>query len=109
DFLVILSGRRTFRFEAENVYNPKTDKVTLSDRNNFGPFTGKGWLLSIKDKTDATFTVNIPVGGEYTLKAVVKGEGFVWNFGDKEFHASSNSGGFKEVVVGTMSIKPGST
>lgn len=109
DFLVILGGRRTFRFEAENSYDSKSDKVTVSDRNNFGPFTGKGWLLGSKEKTNATFAVNIPLGGEYTLKAVVKGDGFVWNLGDKEYQAGSNSGGFKEVVIGTMSIKPGTT
>jgi hypothetical protein len=109
DYLVILGGRRTFRFEAENSYDAKKDKVAISERNNLGPFSGKGWLYGISGKTDTTFTVKMPLGGEYTLKAVIKGDGFVWNLGDKEYQAGSKSAVFKEVVIGTVSIKPGTT
>src|SRR6185369_4403649 len=107
DYLVILGGRRTYRFEAENSYNPKSDKVTLAEYNLYGPFSGKGWLLGVSEKTNATFTAQLPIGGMYTLKAVIKGDGFIWNVDGKEYKAGSTAGGFKEVVFGTMSVKPG--
>lgn len=50
DYLVILNGRRTFRFEAENAYNPTTDRVTLAEYNLYGPFSGKGWLLGFRKR-----------------------------------------------------------
>lgn len=107
DYLIILGGRRTFRYEAENAYNPQTDKVTVAEYNLYGPFSGKGWLLGVSEKTNATFTVQLPIGGVYSLKAVVKGDGFIWNVGGKEYKAGSTADGFKEVEFGTMPVKPG--
>lgn len=107
DYLVILNGRRTFRYEAENAYNPQTDRVTVAEYNLYGPFSGKGWLLGVSEKTDATFTVYLPVGGRFTLKAVVSGKEFVWRAGEKEFRAGSPGGGFTEVVLGEVNVKPG--
>lgn len=109
DFLQILGGRRTFRYEAENAYTPKTDRVSLNTKNVFGPFTGKGWLAGISDKTMAHFTILLPMAGEYNLKAVIKGDGFVWSAADKKYVADSKSPQFREVEIGKMVLKAGIT
>lgn len=107
DYLTILGGRRTFRYEAENAYNPQTDKVTVAEYNLYGPFSGKGWLMGVSEKTSANFTVQLPIGGVYSFKAVVKGDDFVWNIDGKDYKAGSTTGGFKEVEFGSIPVKPG--
>jgi len=109
DYLIILGGRRTFRYEAETAYNPKTDNVTVAQYNLYGQFSGKGWLLGVSERTVANFTVQLPIGGVYALKAVVKGDGYVWNVDGKEYKAGSTAGAFKEITVGTVPVKPGVT
>jgi hypothetical protein len=107
DYLVILNGRRSFRFEAENAYNPNTDRVTIAEYSQYGPFSGKGWLMGVSEKTDANFTVHLPIGGRYTLKAVLSGKEFVWRVEDREYRAGSPTSGFKEVVIGEVDVKAG--
>ena len=107
DYLVILGGRRNFSFEAENTHNPLTDNVTVRDFERFGPFNGKGWLMGIANTTIAHFTVHIPIGGEFNLKARVKGEGFTWEIGGKRISGGSSSSTFSMVNFGTVSLAPG--
>jgi len=107
DYLVILGGRRSFRFEAENSYNPATDRVTVAEYSQYGPFSGRGWLRGVSETSDVSFTLLLPIGGEYTLKAVVKGDEFVWHAGGKEYRSGSSASSFKEVVIGTVDARPG--
>ena len=107
DYLMILGGKRTFRYEAENSYNPETDRVTVRDFPLFGAFTGKGWILGVSDTTDATFSILLPIAGEYDFKAVIKGDGFVWKIDDKEYLADSKSGNFRETDVARVTLKAG--
>ncbi|MEI7817432.1 MAG: hypothetical protein WCI45_09605, partial [Desulfuromonadales bacterium] len=57
DYLLILGGKRNFRYEAENAYNEKTDRVTMRDFPLFGAFTGKGWIMGVSDTTNSTMTI----------------------------------------------------
>ncbi len=107
DYLMILGGKRTYRYEAENAYNELTDRVTMRDFQLFGEFTGKGWLLGVSDTSSATFTILLPVPGEYDLKVVIKGAGFVWNVDGKEYRADSKSKNFQEISVGRVALKAG--
>lgn len=107
DYLMILGGKRTFRYEAENAYNELTDRVTLRDFALYGEFTGKGWLLGVSDATDATFTILLPVDGEYDFKAVIKGDGFVWNIDGKNYPADSKVKKFQETSVAKVKLKAG--
>lgn len=107
DYLQILGGRRTFRYEAENAYNEATDRVTVRDLGLYGPYTGQGWLLGVSDTTTTNFTALLPLKGDYTLKAVIKGNGFVWNMGGKDYRADSNSALFKEITIGNVPLKAG--
>lgn len=107
DYLSILSGKRTFRYEAENAYNPETDRVTLRSFQMFGPFTGKGWLFGVSETTSSNFTILVPIAGEYDFKSVLKGNGFIWNIDGKDYRVDSNSEKFKELNVTKVVLKAG--
>lgn len=107
DSLAILGGKRTFRYEAENAYNELTDRVTMRDFPLFGAFTGKGWILGVSDTTSATFTILLPIAGEYDFKAVIKGNGFVWNINEKEYRADSQSAMFRETDISKITLQAG--
>lgn len=107
DYLQILSGKRTFRYEAEIAYNVTTDRVTVREFEIFGPFTGKGWVLGVSDTSSANFSVLLPIEGEYTVRTVTKGNGFVWNIDKKDYRVDSNSGNFRDVTVGKIGLKAG--
>lgn len=107
DYLMILSGKRTFRYEAENAFNENTDLVTVRDFPLFGAFTGKGWLLGVSDPTSSVFTIWLPIAGEYNLQGVIKGNGFVWSIDDKEYRADSKSGNFRETDIAKVTLKAG--
>ncbi|MFZ2950954.1 MAG: hypothetical protein WA003_15880 [Desulfuromonadaceae bacterium] len=109
DYLMVLGGKRTFRYEAENAYNVETDRVTMRDFPLYGPFAGKGWILGVSDATSASFTILLPIAGEYDLKAVIKGNGFVWNINDKEYRVDSKSGNFRETDIAKVTLKAGVT
>ena len=109
DYLMILGGKRTFRYEAENAYNEETDRVTIRNFPLYGSFTGKGWILGVSDATSASFSILLPVAGEYDVKAVIKGDGFVWNIDGKEYRVDSKSGNFRETDIAKVMLKAGVT
>lgn len=106
DYLAVLSGKRVFRFEAEDVYNPQGDSVTLRDYPLHGPFTGTGWLSGTTVPTTVRFTVFLPRGGEYLLKVVSRGDGQRWLAGGKELTVSTG-GSLREAEAGTVILKGG--
>lgn len=107
DYLLILGGKRKFRYEAESAYNEKTDRVTVREFSLYGPHTGKGWLMGVSDTTSASFTTLVPIKGLYSLKAVIKGNGFVWKIDNKDYRADSNSDKFREIEIGKVTLKAG--
>lgn len=106
DYLAILSGRRSFRFEAEETYNAATDNVTIRGYSLYGPFSGRGWLSGVADATEAHFTVFIPREGEYIFKVAAKGDGQKWSLAGRDFTVSAK--GLSEAVAGTVHLRPGS-
>ena len=107
DYLTVLSGKRAFRFEAEDIYNAQGDSVTLRDYPLHGPFTGTGWLSGTAEPTAARFTVFLPRGGEYLLKVVSRGDGQRWLAGGKELTVSTG-GSLREVEAGKVRLEAGS-
>lgn len=107
DYLQILGGKRTFIYEAENAYNENTNRVTVRNFTLYGPFTGKGWLLGVSDTTAVDFAALLPIKGEYVLKAVIKGNGFIWNIVDKQYRSDSKSDVFSEVEIGKIALNAG--
>jgi hypothetical protein len=106
DYLAILSGKRNFRFEAEETYNATTDNVTIRGYSLYGPFSGQGWLSGVADTTEAHFTVFIPRDGEYLFKVAAKGDGQKWSLAGRDFTVSAK--GLSEAVAGTVHLRSGS-
>jgi hypothetical protein len=106
DYLAILNGSRTYRFEAEDIYDLQTDSVTVRMFNLFGPFTGRGWIHGTSVPTAVHFTVFIPLAGKYTVTASTKGEGQLWSIAGRAFKISE-ANKLKEVVVGKVPVPSG--
>ena len=106
DFLVILLGKRYFRFEAEDCYNAKTDNVSVRKYKLFGPFSGTGWVSGVAVPSAAHLTVFLPVEGNYTLSVSGKGDGQKWTVADKTFTVNCG-GAFHEQEVGSVALKAG--
>lgn len=106
DYLTVLGGKRSYRFEAEEVYDRYFDAVTTRNYDLFGTFTGRGWLHGGTTATAVHFKVFIPIGGKYTLTASTKGDDQLWSVAGKAFKISAGER-FKEVVIGQMFIPPG--
>lgn len=106
DYLTILGGERSFRFEAEDIYDRTYDKVTVRDYALFGPFTGRGWLHGTTEPTAVHFMVHIPIAGKYTLKASSKGDGQLWSIAGRAFKKNSGEK-LQETVIGQVFIPAG--
>jgi len=107
DYLAVLSGNRTFRFEAEETYNAEGDSVTVRQFPLHGPFTGTGWLSGTAEPALVRFTVSVPRSGEYLLTVVSRGDGQRWKAGERELSVSTG-GRLRETEAGTVSLKGGS-
>lgn len=107
DYLVILGGKRHFIFEAENSYNPDTDNLTTRDFPLYGPFSGKSWLMGISQPSVAHLTLFVPLGGEYTVKGKVKGEGFILKTGSTTLSGGAAAPELTEIEFGRVTIAPG--
>lgn len=106
DYLAVLSGKRSFRFEAEDVFNIEGDSVTVRNYPLYGPFSGSGWLSGTAAPTTVRFTVFLPRGGEYLLSVVSKGDGQHWSAGGKDFTVNTG-GGLREKEAGTITLRGG--
>lgn len=106
DYLVIFEGRRTLKFEAEAVYNKRTDPVVPRDYELYGPFSGVSWLGGTSVPTTIHMKVFIPIDGDYTIRAAIKGDGHVWKLAGKEYRVGSG-GRLTETLIATIPLKAG--
>lgn len=106
DYLAILGGNRSYKFEAEDVYDSYYDSVTVRNYNLFGPFTGKGWVHGITTQTAVHFKVLIPISGKYTVKASAKGDDQLWSVAGMAFKLNAGTE-LKEKTIGQVFIPAG--
>lgn len=106
DLLPVLSGDRTLAIEAEDVYDPKRDMVTLRNINVFGEFTGKGWISGIAVPTSVTMKVLIPSAGTYKLIIRGVGDGQLWSIGGKALKADCGPK-FSDKELGDLFLEAG--
>ncbi|KAF0216842.1 MAG: hypothetical protein FD174_3522 [Geobacteraceae bacterium] len=106
DYLAILGGKRTFKFEAEDYYSVKTDDATVLKYPLYGPFSGRGWVSGVAVPTTVHLKVFLPLEGEYTLSVAAKGDGQSWSVGDKAFKVSTGKS-LREVVAGSVYLPAG--
>jgi len=106
DYLMIMDGRRTFKFEAEKVYSAKTDDVSIRKSDLLGPFSGESWLGGITVPTKVRMKVYIPVAGKYLLSAAAKGDGQIWNIAG-ESHSINSGNSLALTKITELTLKPG--
>lgn len=107
DYLQILGGKRTYRYEAEAAYNELTDRVSLREYPLFGEFTGKGWIMGVSTTTSSTMTILLPIAGEYDLKARIKGNGFIFTVNGVEYRADSKTKAFQDTEIAKLKLNAG--
>lgn len=106
DYINILSGNRKFRYEAETVYAKETDYVSLMTFKNFGNFSGIGWLQGTKEPTDVHLSFNLPIAGEYHIKASVRLAEHIFNINGETTVAGADYL-FTEVDLGLFRLTSG--
>lgn len=106
DYLAILGGKRTFKFEAEDYYGKKTDNALVRNYPLYGPFSGKGWVSGVTVPTTVHFNIFLPLEGEYQFSVAARGDGQSWSVADKVFKVSPG-GALREVAVGKVYLKAG--
>lgn len=106
DYLQILGGNRTFKFEAENTFDQQSDPVSVRDYPLFGAFSGAGWVYGTTNQVAVHFKVFLPFSGKYTLKAAAKGDNQLWSIAGKAFRVSFGDK-LKESTLGQLFIPAG--
>jgi hypothetical protein len=106
DYLNILSGKRNLRFEAEETGSPD-DSVSKMALPNFGPFSGKGWLLGISRPTDVHLTLTVPLDGNYRIAVALRSPGHIVKIAGQTFQADGPAGKFELVDLGEVALTAG--
>ncbi len=106
DYLAILKGNRTFRFEAEDIFDRKSDAVSIRDYPLFGPFTGSGWVHGTSTPAAIHFRAFIPVSGNYSFKVSARGNEQLWSIAGRAFKVSFGES-LQERKVGQIFIPSG--
>lgn len=107
DYLKLLDGERSFRFEAEALYDP-ADLVARNNFSTFGTFSGEGWISALAAPTRMHMHFLLPHAGVYRFYAAVRLAGHTLNLDDKTWHIDANHPKFQRVDLGIVTLKAGS-
>lgn len=107
DYIKLLEGNRTFRFEAETVRDPR-DIVGINNFDIFGAFSGEGWVNALAMPTQLRLNFLLPHSGTYHVYAAVRLAGHSLSLGDKSWMITENYTKFQRVALGEASLSAGS-
>ncbi len=105
DYLRILNGQRKFRIEIESNYEPDT-RVIIEEIFSFGNFSGQGWVRVPNRPTDIPVHFNLPLSGEYRVKARLFRKGHILRIGDQQFEADGGDR-LTDVDLGSVYLQAG--
>ncbi len=105
DYLLWAEGRRHFRIEAEDAYQPG-DLVAPKDYATFGSFSGTGWLSGTNTPTRTRLRFLLPLAGEYQVRVALRTPGHVLHLGGKSFPIDGKDR-FQEYALGTLRLAAG--
>jgi len=105
DYLKILGGERTFRFEAEDA-KQEGDMVSVKDFRTFGSFSGKGWVSGIATATRTHLKFLLPRGGTYEVRAALRVPGFTFVVAGRSYPVDGGTH-LEEVSVATVEMAAG--
>ncbi|MDH3998392.1 MAG: hypothetical protein OET90_06095, partial [Desulfuromonadales bacterium] len=106
DYINILTGNRKMRLEAEDIYAKGEDNVSLMTFQNFGLYSGIGWLQAPGDPTKLHLRFNLPITGKYTLQAKLMRTGHEFHHAETTLSADG-ADKFVETIVGEFELEAG--
>lgn len=106
DYLRILQGTRTLRYEAEAV-RAEDDEVSALAFLNYGPFSGTGWILGTSKPTQVHLRFVLPLDGRYRLDLALRLPGHTVKVGDKTFPVDGDRQHFSTVEAGEVELTAG--
>ena len=107
DYVSILQGRRTWRFEIEDIYVPSA-KAPLAPKEirSFGSFSGKLWQRAPAREIEADLKFLLPIPGSYEIKAALTKPGYIFKINETEL-AADGERDFSEVSFGKADLPAG--
>lgn len=105
DYLRILSGGRTFRYEAEALCHPD-DLVSVKSYRAYGYCSGEGWLSGISRPTTANLQILVPLSGTFELTMRLRRAGHRVQVGEQFFPVDAGEM-FENVTLGELSLSAG--
>lgn len=105
DYLRMMAGRRSFRIEAEEAYQPG-DVVAPKNYATFGAFSGSGWLSGTNTPTQTELRFLLPLSGTYQAKIALRTPGHLLELGDQRFSVDGGNQ-FSELPLGQVTLAAG--
>lgn len=88
DYLTILKGSRTRRFELEEIYVPSPDAPLFpKEIRTYGPFSGQVWQRAPAHAIEVELKFLLPLSGTYQISASLTKAGYSLEIGGKTFSA----------------------
>ena len=106
DYINILTGNREFRFEAEDVYAKDEDNVSVMSFQNFGAYSGRGWLRGSREPTEVQLRFTLPLSGKYQIKAHIRKAGHQFSV-DGTTQTVDAKATFTLATIGTFQLQAG--
>ena len=106
DYINILTGNREFRFEAEDVYAKDKDNVSVMSFQNFGAYSGRGWLRGSREPTEVHLSFTLPLSGAYQIKAHIRQAGHTFSV-DGTTQTVDAKATFSLATIGTFQLQAG--
>ena len=106
DYINILSGNRTYRFESENFFTSKKGNISIMSFRDFGSFSGKGWLHGARKTAEVRFNIHLPLHGLYTVKAHLREPGHKFNIAGT-IQSVDGGSDFGLVTIGSFEFQAG--
>lgn len=105
DYLRLMEGRRSYRIEAEEAYQPG-DVVAPKNYATFGAFSGSGWLSGTNTPTQTELRFLLPQSGSFQAKIALRTPGHRLELGGQRFQVDGGNQ-FGEIPLGTITLTAG--
>lgn len=105
DYLKILSGERKERIEVETHLDPDS-RVIVEEIFSFGTFSGEGWVRVPNRPTSFPIRFNLPLSGEYRIRARLFRDGHTLTIGGKNFRADGGDS-LTDIDLGSAYLQAG--
>jgi hypothetical protein len=106
DYIQLLAGGRSFRFEAETYRHPD-DLVAVNSFSAFGEFSGPGWVSAISAPTKMRMEFLLPQSGTYRLFTSVRLPGHILLLEGQSWQINDNFPKFERVDLGEITLNAG--